>query len=157
MRKTGAARKRRYNKSQASEIGRRLRQLRGPLTREEFASKVGVRATSIYRFETGLSIPNRESLLKLAEATGATPMWILEGRKISANEDVQLDYLTRALGVLKKQLDFLDRRRKEMRRALQEVERDRLLIRSFMQELKASDLEKDDDDGAFDDQVRYNH
>ena len=53
-------------------IGERLRTLRGNLSREDIALKLGVTAQAIYNYETGVRVPTDELKTKIAEIFGKT-------------------------------------------------------------------------------------
>ena len=62
----------------SSEVGERLKKIRGDLTQQEFADILKVKQNYISRYETG-RIPNPKLLLKFAEYGGVTVDWILAG------------------------------------------------------------------------------
>lgn len=63
-------------------VGHRLRAVRERQgwSREELASRLGVHAGSIARWETGGSIPHAYTLERIAELAGGTAEWIRTGR-----------------------------------------------------------------------------
>lgn len=48
-----------------------MKQLRGALTPDEFASRIGVHPRSIYKFETGERVPSAPVLCAIADFTDA--------------------------------------------------------------------------------------
>jgi transcriptional regulator with XRE-family HTH domain len=61
------------------QVGERLRQLRGDLSQEEFAQKIGVPIKSYQRYEYGQYVPRPHTLTKIAEMCDTTTDWILTG------------------------------------------------------------------------------
>lgn len=51
-----------------SVVAKRLRFLRGSMTQTEFAKKVGISRSALANYETGRTIPNRDTLIKIANA-----------------------------------------------------------------------------------------
>jgi transcriptional regulator with XRE-family HTH domain len=67
-------------------IGHRIRMARerAGLDREALASRVGVHAGSIARWETGGSVPHAFTMERIAEACGASVEWMRTGREAAA-------------------------------------------------------------------------
>lgn len=65
----------------APGIGRRLGELRGSASREEFAELVGVSAATIGNYERGNRKPDADFFAKVHEATGASLDWLITGRQ----------------------------------------------------------------------------
>lgn len=65
----------------APGIGRRLGELRGSASREEFAEAVGVSPATIGNYERGNRKPDAEFFAKVREATGASLDWLITGQK----------------------------------------------------------------------------
>jgi len=61
------------------EIGKRLKQLRGPLSQREFAKKIGISYRAYQNYEVGKRIPHVHVLSKIAEIFNTTTDWILTG------------------------------------------------------------------------------
>lgn len=74
-----------------TQIGARLKSLRGNATQQEFASMLGVGRVSIARYETGARVPDAEFLLALALRLDVDPIWLLSGH---GAEPEQQDVLT---------------------------------------------------------------
>ena len=53
-------------------IGERLRTLRGDMSREEIALKLGVTAQAVYNYEAGVRVPTDELKSKIAVIFGKT-------------------------------------------------------------------------------------
>jgi transcriptional regulator with XRE-family HTH domain len=62
-----------------SQVGERLKELRGNLSQEEFAKKIGVSFRTYQRYEVGERIPHPHVLSKIAEKFDTTVDWILTG------------------------------------------------------------------------------
>ena len=60
-------------------IGRRIRELRGKSTQEEFAKELGFSQAQLSKYELGQSAPPLGLLTKLRKARGKTVDWILKG------------------------------------------------------------------------------
>ncbi|MBI3599757.1 MAG: helix-turn-helix transcriptional regulator [Nitrospinae bacterium] len=71
----------------STEVGERLKEIRGDLTQQEFADIFKVKQNYISRYETG-RIPNPKLLLKIAEYGGVTVDWILTGNSEKKTQDM---------------------------------------------------------------------
>jgi len=65
-------------------IGDRIKEARerAGFTQQQLADRLGIRASGRQRvsgWETGLRTPRRDTLEKIARATGVTPAWIAYG------------------------------------------------------------------------------
>ncbi|MDD6180746.1 MAG: helix-turn-helix transcriptional regulator [Desulfovibrionaceae bacterium] len=60
-------------------IGKRLRQLRGRVSGEQFAALFGLNAQTIYRYERGVRKPGTYFLQMVANKTGASLEWLISG------------------------------------------------------------------------------
>ncbi len=60
------------------DFGKRVRQLRGDLSQEEFGKLFGVHKSTVCRWETG-TIPDREMRRKIAAYGNLTEEWLLRG------------------------------------------------------------------------------
>lgn len=65
-------------------IGDRIKQARerASLTQQQLADQLGIRANGIQRvsgWETGVRVPNRSNLMRIAIATGVNAAWIEYG------------------------------------------------------------------------------
>lgn len=60
-------------------IGRRIRELRGQLTQEEFARTLGISQAQLSKYEAGQTAPPLGLLAHLAKWSGRTTDWILTG------------------------------------------------------------------------------
>lgn len=67
------------NRLNPSEVGERIRQIRGIRTLEEFAEELGVKNPTIYRYETD-RIPDAEMLAQIAELASVSVDWLLTGK-----------------------------------------------------------------------------
>jgi transcriptional regulator with XRE-family HTH domain len=61
-------------------VGQRIRQLRGDVTQEEFASSLGISQAQLSKYELGQSALPLGVLVKIAHKYGRTTDWILTGR-----------------------------------------------------------------------------
>lgn len=62
-----------------AEVGQRIQRLRGELTQEEFAGRLGVDRKSVSGWETGKRLPDGSSLLVMRRDMGADLNFILGG------------------------------------------------------------------------------
>lgn len=73
-----------------SQVGGRIRLLRGALTQAAFAERLGLERKSVSRYESGQRAPDAIALLRLMTEFGADPAWVLTGGgatpSISADE-----------------------------------------------------------------------
>ncbi len=60
-------------------IGRRIRQLRGRATQEEFARALRISQAQLSKYELGQSAPPLGVLAKLAKESGRSVDWIITG------------------------------------------------------------------------------
>lgn len=67
------------------EIGRRIRQIRGELSLEEFEKKLGVSKNTLSNYERGKGNPKAAILFKLAEHGGVSIEWLFTGREPRAS------------------------------------------------------------------------
>jgi transcriptional regulator with XRE-family HTH domain len=62
-----------------TEIGQRIKQLRGALSQRDFAEKLGLSLMGYQNYESGRRIPPGPVLSKIAALSGVTVDWILTG------------------------------------------------------------------------------
>src|ERR1700751_1137340 len=78
-----------------SQIGDRIKQVRGTIGVGEFATILGVNRKTLTRWEASEVLPDGPSLLALMSHFNADPIWILTGKGIApaleAAEQVLLD------------------------------------------------------------------
>ena len=91
-----------------------LRKKKG-VTQEELAARLNVVRQTVSKWEKGLSVPDAELLIRLAEAL-ETPVSQLLGSKIEAEE--QPDALAEQLSRINEQLAIKNRRAKRVWKAL---------------------------------------
>jgi transcriptional regulator with XRE-family HTH domain len=60
-------------------LGARLRQLRGNLSQEAFATKLAIGRKSLLRYEAGERLPDAETLARVSRETGISADWLLFG------------------------------------------------------------------------------
>lgn len=77
-------------------IGARIRQIRGGLTQNAFADRLGMARTTVLRYESGIRPPDAEFIASAAAAFGTDPLWLLTGkyagpRVLTAEENALLD------------------------------------------------------------------
>lgn len=65
--------------STEESLGRRIRSLRGDLSQEQFAKRVGLTRSALANYETNRTRPKRSTLSRIAEATGAPLSYLLNG------------------------------------------------------------------------------
>lgn len=91
-----------------------LRKRKG-ITQEELATRLNVVRQTVSKWEKGLSVPDSELLIRLAEIL-EVPVSRLLGSKIE--EEEQLDALAEQLSRINEQLAIKNRRAKRVRKAL---------------------------------------
>ena len=71
-----------------TEIGERIKQLRRArdLSLRQLAEVSGISHNQIHKYEKGISVPTRASVVKLAKIFNVKPTWLLFGRDIDATE-----------------------------------------------------------------------
>jgi transcriptional regulator with XRE-family HTH domain len=62
-----------------SEIGKRIRLIRGAVTQDAFADIFGVNQNTVSRWEKGAVLSDEETLEKIAAYGGVTSKWLLHG------------------------------------------------------------------------------
>jgi len=62
-----------------TDLGKRLRSLRGDLSQEEFAHKVGLSRSAVANYETGRTTPKPSVLRKISLAMGVEPKLLSDG------------------------------------------------------------------------------
>ena len=72
----------------STEIGDRIAQLRSArdLSLRQLAEVSEISFNQIHKWEKGTSVPNRDSVVKLAKIFNVKPTWLLFGRDIDATE-----------------------------------------------------------------------
>ena len=75
-------------KSMSTEIGERIKQLRSArdLSLRQLAEVSDISFNQIHKWEKGTSVPNRDSVVKLAKIFNVKPTWLLFGRDLDATE-----------------------------------------------------------------------
>lgn len=63
-----------------TEIGERIKTIRGSQTQQEFADLIGVGRTTLIRYEAGERMPDAEFLIKLNVLYSIQPLWLLTGK-----------------------------------------------------------------------------
>jgi transcriptional regulator with XRE-family HTH domain len=67
-------------------IGRRIREIRGfDLTQEQFGEILGIRQTTLSKYEKGQAAPTLEVLLRLRSHSGKSIDWIITGDESAGN------------------------------------------------------------------------
>ncbi|WP_448252889.1 helix-turn-helix domain-containing protein [Ottowia oryzae] len=69
------------------EVGERIAQLRGDLTKQDFAARLGVDRKTVERWEAGERIPDGSKLLRLMVEFGADVNYILTGLRNQLGAD----------------------------------------------------------------------
>jgi DNA-binding transcriptional regulator YiaG len=70
-----------------SEVGVRIRKLRGQIIQEEFARGLGISQAQLSKYELGQSAVPLGVLIKLAKESGGTADWILTGEAEPPDSD----------------------------------------------------------------------
>ncbi len=72
----------------STEIGDRIGDLRRArdLSLRQLAEVSGISHNQIHKYEKGISVPNRASVVKLAKIFNVKPTWLLFGRDLDATE-----------------------------------------------------------------------
>ena len=66
---------------QRFDTGALLRELRGKMSREEFAELFDVSSSTVVRYESNERVPDAEFLLRLNVRHGLDPLYVLTGRR----------------------------------------------------------------------------
>ena len=71
-----------------TEIGDRIKQLRSArdLSLRQLAEISDISFNQIHKYEKGVSVPNKASVVKLAKIFNVKPTWLLFGRDLDATE-----------------------------------------------------------------------
>ena len=69
----------RFNTDVCSDIGKRIRLVRGARSRDEFAAAVGVSRNTLMRYEQGQRRPDSEFLYRVCMGYRVEPAWLLLG------------------------------------------------------------------------------
>jgi transcriptional regulator with XRE-family HTH domain len=94
------------------QLGERLKELRGDLSQEEFAKKIGVSHKGYQRYESGERVPHPYVLSKIAVLYDTTVDWILTGNLASSETIIgewekgtyYLEYCFEELGGIKSRM-----------------------------------------------------
>ena len=72
----------------STEIGDRIKQLRSArdLSLRQLADISDISFNQIHKYEKGVSVPNKASVVKLAKIFNVKPTWLLFGRDLDATE-----------------------------------------------------------------------
>lgn len=62
-----------------TDIGGRIKQIRGEQTQQEFADLLGIGRTTLIRYESNDRVPDAEILIKLYVLYKTQPLWLLTG------------------------------------------------------------------------------
>jgi len=62
-----------------TDIGGRIKQLRGKQTQQQFAELLGIGRTTLINYEANTRVPDAELLLKLYFLYKVQPLWVLTG------------------------------------------------------------------------------
>lgn len=75
-------------------LGSRIRFVRGALSQEVFAAKLGVSKGSLGGYERDENLPNSDIVLKICQETGVSAEWLLQGEglpRMSVDESASLE------------------------------------------------------------------
>ena len=64
----------------STDVGERIKAIRGGMTQQEFADLLGVSRKTITRYEAGSHLPDAEFLIKLNVLYSIQPLWLLTGK-----------------------------------------------------------------------------
>jgi len=109
-----------------SEVGQRIKELRGPLPQPELARKLDVSLRAVQKWEAGESAPQWDNLVRLSKFFGVTQDYLLYGERSRTPEPSQLDRIEARLeeiisllvgggpaDVLEAEADRLDAKRRQ--------------------------------------------
>ena len=65
----------RYSVHMVAEIGKKIEQARGELSREKLARELDVSERTVYRWEKGANVPPSDMLARIAEITARPVEW----------------------------------------------------------------------------------
>ena len=68
--------------SLATEIGRRISQIRGDTPQSGFAKSLGIHKNTLIRYEKGERLPDAEFVLKMHLVYKISPLWLLTGQGV---------------------------------------------------------------------------
>lgn len=74
-----------------SDIGKRLKKLRGRLSQREFAKKIGLPHKTYQRYEYGEGVPKVDTLEKIAKKESVTVDWLLTGGFLNFEEMIRAE------------------------------------------------------------------
>ena len=63
-----------------SDLGERIRTVRGSQSRAAFGKRIGITSGSLRNYEAGAALPNADVLTKICETCGVSTDWLLFGR-----------------------------------------------------------------------------
>ncbi len=66
------------------EVGQRIAELRGQMTKQDFSARLGVDRKTVERWEAGERLPDGSKLLKLMMEFGADVNYILTGQRVGS-------------------------------------------------------------------------
>lgn len=75
-------------------LGSRIRFVRGALSQEVFAAKLGVSKGSLGGYERDENLPNSDIVLKICQETGVSAEWLLQGEglpRMTVDESASLE------------------------------------------------------------------
>lgn len=81
----------------STELGARIRSVRGDDSQEEFAKKVGISRAALANYETGRTLPKRSVLARISEVVGISNSYLLKG---AVRNEYELNYVVTGKGML---------------------------------------------------------
>lgn len=63
-----------------SDLGERIRQVRGDMSQQAFADMLEISRKTISRYESGSHSPDAEFIIRLNVIYGVQPLWLLTGK-----------------------------------------------------------------------------
>lgn len=79
----------------ASALGERIRKCRSGMTREDFASHLGLHVNTVGKFERGITIPDAFTLLRIAEVGNCSVESLLTGESKTAEVEMSTKAIER--------------------------------------------------------------
>lgn len=74
---------------QMVEVKNTLKQIRGRISQKMFAKKLGVHVNTIQRWEAGVTVPDANDLIRIANEFAINPAWILLGIEPKYLKDIE--------------------------------------------------------------------
>lgn len=79
----------------AASLGERIRGCRSGMTREDFASHLGLHVNTVGKFERGITIPDAYTLMRIAEVGKCPVEWLLTGESRTSGVEMSTQAVER--------------------------------------------------------------